>query len=240
MRRCATVVLFASCLISLAWAQTAGSAPSADQTGVAAQPPATASADAPAATATTTEAPWDKFKNFSALMTGGPVPGTADEIHIYRSGDKLRMEGPGKSYIVQDLAKDKDTRAISKLQCMQMSAPFIRSFPFFMSGKGYKYEHVALGKETVDDHPCQVEEITVTVPPAKKHVPLILKLWEAEDLQGFPIKVETQSHRTIEYRKVDFGPLDPTLFITPNECAPLSEQDEKPKKAKKAPAGKSQ
>jgi hypothetical protein len=242
MGRCTIVVLMAACLTSLVWAQTPASAPPADQTGAAAQSPApaTSSADSPATRSTTTEAPWDKFKNFSALMTGGVVPGTSDEIHIYRSGDKLRMEGPGKSYIIQDLSKDKDTRAISKLQCVQMSAPFIRSFPFFMSGKGYNYEHVSLGKETVDGHPTQVEEITVTFPPAKKHVPLKLKLWEAEDLQGFPIKIETQMNRLIEYRKVDFGLIDPTLFIAPNDCGPFEERDEKPKKPKKAPAGKSQ
>ena len=174
-------------------------------------------------------------------MTGGPVPGTADEIHIYRSGDKLRMEGPGKSYLIQDLSKEKDTRAISKLQCLQMSGPFIRSFPFFMSGPGNKYDHVALGQETVDGHPTEIEEVTITFAPARKHVPLKLKLWEAQDLEGFPIKIETQSHRIIEYRKVDFGEIDPTLFIAPNDCGPIDEKDAKSSaKPKKAPAGKSQ
>jgi hypothetical protein len=243
MGKCISVVLLMTCVISLAGAQTPSSAPPADQTGVTAQTsvPATASADASAATTTTTDAPWDKFKNFSALMTGAPVPGGDDEVHIYRSGDKLRMEGPGKSYIIQDLSKDKDTRAISKLQCLQMSGPFTRSYPIFMSGKDYKYEHLALGKDTIDGHPTQIEEVTVIFPPAKKHPPLKLKLWEAEDLQGFPIKVQTPHHRIIEYRKVDFGPIDPTLFIAPNDCGPLDKTDAKSSaKPKKAPAKKTQ
>jgi hypothetical protein len=233
MGRCATVVLFAVCFSSLVRAQTPSSAPPAEQSSTAMQPTAAAT--------TANEAPWDKFKNFSALMTGGPAPGTADEIHIYRSGNLLRMEGPGKSYIIQDLSKANDVRAISKIQCLQMAAPFIRSYPFLMTGEGYKYEHVALGKETVDGHSCQVEDVTVIFPPAKKHPTLKLKLWEAEDLEGFPIKIETQSHQTIEYRKVDFGPLDPTLFITPNQCAPLDKGDAKVSiKPQKAPVGKPQ
>jgi hypothetical protein len=234
MGRCITVVLLAVCVATLVRAQELSSPPAAEQSSPAAQPTAAAT--------TSTEAPWDKFKNFSALMTGGPVPGTADEIHIYRSGNLLRMEGPGKSYIVQDLMNEKNTRAISKLQCLLMASPFIRSYPFFMSGEGYKYEHVALGKETVDGHSCQIEEVTVTFPPAKKHpAALKIKLWEAEDLEGFPIKIETQSHRIIEYRKVDFGPLDPTLFITPNDCGPLDKGDAKiSTKPGKAPAGKPQ
>jgi hypothetical protein len=232
MGRSTIVVLLAACFTLLTWAQTPSSAPPADQAGAAQPSPAPQ---------TTTQAPWDKFRNFSALMTGGPVPGTADEIFIYRSGDKLRMQGQAKNYIVQDLAKEKDVRAISKIQCLQMGAPFIRSYPFFMTGPGYKYEHVPLGKETIDGHSCQVEEVTVVFPATKKHDPLKLKLWEAEDLDGFPIKVETQAHRLIEYRKVDFGPLDPTLFIVPDDCARLDVETKKgPAQPKKKPAEKSQ
>jgi len=179
------------------------------------------------------------------LMTGGVAPGTADEIHIYRSGDMLRMQGPGKSYIVQDLSKEHDTRAISRIQCLQMHAPFIRSFPFNLSYPGNKYEVVSLGKETVDGHPCRVEELTVNFAPGKNHpAPLKLKLWEAEDLDGFPIKVETQKNRTMEYRKVDFSPLDPTLFIVPDQCGVLDADKngthKKKPSGKKTTSGKSQ
>jgi hypothetical protein len=232
MGRCTTVLLLAMCFASLVWAQAPASPPSAEQTS------ATAPASPPQSS---TEAPWDKFKNFSALMTGGPVPGTADEIHIYRSGNLLRMEGPDRhSFIVQDLAKARDVRAVSKLPCLHMAAPFVRSYPFFMTGAGYIYETVMLGKETVDGHPTQIEEVTVTFPPANKHAPLKLKLWAAEDLQGFPVKIETPAHRTIEYRKVDFGGLDRTLFITPADCDLLEAQQptKHSTKAKKAPAGK--
>jgi hypothetical protein len=230
MGRRTTAVLLASCFASLLWAQEPASQPSPDQT----------SATASSTPQTSAEAPWDKFKNFSALMTGGPVPGTADEIHIYRSGNLLRMEGPDRnSFIVQDLVKEKDVRAVSKLPCLQMAAPFIRSFPFFMTGPGFQFETVSLGKETVDGHPTQIEEVTVTFPPTKKHAPLKLKLWAAEDLQGFPVKIETASHRTMEYRKVDFGELDRTLFITPNNCELLESQQMKGStKPKKAPTAK--
>ena len=43
-------------------------------------------------------------------MVGGPVPGTDDEIHIYRSGNLMRMEAnEGKSYQITDLTNMRHT-----------------------------------------------------------------------------------------------------------------------------------
>ena len=233
MGRCTIVVLLATFLSLVVWAQTQDARPAAEQASAA------STASSPR---TSTEAPWDKFRNFSALMTGGPVPGTADEIHIYRSGDLLRMEGPDRhSYIVQNLSRQKDTRAMSSVECLQMGVPFVRSYPFFLSGKGNTYEYVPLGSETIEGHPTKVEEVTINFAPERKHAPLKLKVWEAEDLQGFPIKVETQHHQTMEYRSVNFGPLDVTLFITSKVCEPLDVMKTQKKgstPSKKVPASK--
>ena len=236
MGRCTIVVLLATFLSLGVCAQTPDARPAAEQ-------PSSASTSAtPSTSRTSTEAPWDKFRNFSALMTGGPIPGTADEIHIYRSGDLLRMEGPDRnSYIVQDLTKQGDTRVMSRVDCLQMGVPFARSYPFFFSSKGNTYEYVSRGAETIEGHPTKIEEVTINFGPEKKRGPLKLKVWEAEDLQGFPIKVETQNHRTMEYRSVNFGPLDVTLFITSKVCEPLEATKSKNKgstQSKKAPASK--
>jgi len=215
MRGCATVAFLLVCLASIVMAQ-------APATTTPTEPPATSAAQS-AEKVSSTEAPWDKFKNFSALMTGGPVVGTTEEIHIYRHGNLLRMGGPdGKSYVIQDLKESGDARMMSKADCLQLQYPFTRSFPFSLSWSPNKYEIVPLGKETVDGHPTQVMQVTVTFAPEAKHKePLTLKIWAADDLQGFPVKVETNSHRVIEYRKIEFGELDPTLFIVPGECKPL-------------------
>jgi hypothetical protein len=93
----------------------------------------------------------------------------------------------------------------------------------------------------LEGHPTKVEEVTINFAPDRKHAPLKLKVWEAEDLQGFPIKVETQHHQTMEYRSVNFGPLDVTLFITSKVCEPLEAAKTEGKgstQSKKAPASK--
>lgn len=215
MRGWATVAFLVVCLTSIVMAQ-------APATTTAAESPAAPAAQ-PADKITSTEAPWDKFTNFSALMTGGPVIGTAEEIHIYRHGNLMRMGGPdGRSYIIQNLKVAGDARAISRADCLQLKYPFTRSFPFSLSWSPNKYETVLLGKETIDGHPTQIQQVTVIFAPEAKHKePMTLKLWTADDLQGFPIKIETASHRTMEYRKVDFGEMDPTLFIVPGQCEPL-------------------
>ena len=215
MRGCVTVAFLLVCLTSIVMAQVPA-------TTTPTEPPATSEGQS-AEKVSSTEAPWDKFTNFSALMTGGPVVGTAEEIHIYRHGNLLRMGGPdGRSYVIQDLRKSGDARMISKAECLQLKYPFTRSFPFSLSWSPNKYETVLLGKETVDGHPTQVKQVTVTFAPEAKHkAPLTLKIWTADDLQGFPVKVETALHRTMEYRKIEFGELDPTLFIVPGECQPL-------------------
>jgi hypothetical protein len=55
--------------------------------------------------------------------------------------------------------------------------------------------------------------------------PQKMRLWEAEDLQGFPIKIEfliLGGHGpVIRYKNVVLGEQDPTLFIHPKSCQPL-------------------
>jgi hypothetical protein len=160
--------------------------------------------------------PLDKFTQFSAIMVGGPIPGTEDEIHIYRSGNLMRMEGnEGKSYQITDLDKN-ETHGITKRGCLRYASPYIRSYPFSFSNPKNKFERVPVGKETVDGHTCQVEDVIVTLPGRSE--PAKIRLWEADDLQGFPVKIETRTHRVIRYKNVVLGPQDPTLFIFPNVC----------------------
>jgi hypothetical protein len=79
-------------------------------------------------------------------------------------------------------------------------------------------------------------------------LPIKLKLWEAEDLHGFPVKVQVLNgggRGTIQYKDVVLGPADPSLFIRPKHCmAGLPQPPEKKPAVKKkqatAPAGKSQ
>jgi hypothetical protein len=231
MRKVTAAVFFLATGLGLqAWAQTPPASPPVAQPSAA---ETTSTAQSPAAS-NASSAPWDKVQEFSAIVTGGPVPGTEDAIHIYRSGNLLRMEGrEGRNYLITDLAKQ-ETHGIAEGGCLKYTNPYVRSYPFSLSRPDNKYERAAVAKETVDGHVCQVEEVTLS--SAKLHTPVKIRLWEAEDLEGFPVKIETAAHRTIEFKNVALGPQDPTLFIFPNQCQTLEQK--KPTIKSKGPAKK--
>jgi hypothetical protein len=174
--------------------------------------------------------PLEQFRNFSALMVGTVLPHDEREGHIYRSGNQLRMEGmENRGYFITDLTTF-DTYGLSIMGCASMKEPYLRSFPFMLSGHNHKVVRVPAGKDTVDGHPCQVEEATYTGGLAQ---PWRLRLWEAQDLHGFPVRIEVQHGpnngvpAVIQYKDVVLGPQDPTLFIFPKDCAELPEPGEK-------------
>jgi len=196
-----------------------------------------------------TQYPLDAFTDFSAIMIGSmmePGEGTA-EAHIYRSGKLMRMEGiEGRGYLITDLST-LETYGMSSGTCMRDTHPYFRSSPFAASKPGATVVRNSIGKETVDGHSCQVEEVTITA-PSRGAIPLKMKFWEAEDLQGFPVKIEYLrpggNNIIVRYKNVLLGPQDPTLFIHPKSCVPLGKKptpkvSPKSKKAAPAPSGSS-
>lgn len=180
--------------------------------------------------------PLDAFPEFSAVMVGSRAEageGRA-EGHIYRSGDLVRMEDPGRlGYYITELSTG-DTYGISESGCIHDSHPFIRSFPIsFASMPGVTVTRTAAGKETVDGHLCQTENVTVSSPAFSN--PVKMRFWEAEDQQGFPVRIEfllAEGHNPIiRYKSVVLGKSDPTLFIHPKSCEQLNqpEQEKTPK-----------
>jgi hypothetical protein len=126
-------------------------------------------------------------------------------------------------YFVDDLVK-RISYGLSLGGCARLSLLYSRTFPWFMTGPGYTYERVAVGEDTVDGHHCHVEDITVRSP--KFTNPAHFRLYEADDLEGFPIKIVNQQEKVrqwiIHYKNVVLGPLDPTLFVVPRDCQSLS------------------
>ena len=196
-----------------------------------------------------TQYPLDSFTDFSALMVGSimEVGEGSAEGHIYRSGKLMRVADPeGYAYFITDLST-LDTYAVSTGPCMRDSHPYFRASPFAAARPGSSVERAAVGKETLDGHSCQIEDITVSSPKTGSH--LKMRFWEAEDLQGFPIKIEFLRpggrNSIVRYKNVVLGPQDPTLFIRPKSCqsAPQRARLKTPKApaaAKKPPAGGSQ
>jgi hypothetical protein len=161
--------------------------------------------------------PLDKLTQFSATMVGSPI-GNIDELKIYRSGNLMRTQMLDGNYMVNDL-EGHQTFVVLPNRCLVDSRLSINTFPFSAVHPGSKVERSPAGTETVDGHACQVEDITVTPEHGQ---PLRMRLWEANDLSGFPIKIEVQraaSPATITYKDVKIGKPDPALFVRPANCS---------------------
>jgi len=172
-------------------------------------------------------------------MVGSLLPGDDRETKIYRSGKFLRTEAPeGHGYMLTDLTNF-ETYGINRFGCMHDNHPYFRAFPFTANRRGRKMERVPSGTETVDGHICQMEDIVVSSPDLIK--PMTLRFWLADDLQGFPIKIEVVTgavHGSIEYKDVVLGPPDAKLFEHPKSCKGTLPQREATKKPATSPKAK--
>lgn len=162
--------------------------------------------------------PFDAHKQFSAtmVMTGSPMGSHSPqgEMKIYRLGDKMRTDIGSTGYSVTDLSQHTTYMVMGQGMCMQM-APRGQQNPFTEQGS---VERTPAGTDTVDGHPCKVENVTVT--PANG-TPTKMKVWEADDLKGFPVKVEIESSRgpiTVMYKDVSFDAPAASLFTHPDNC----------------------
>jgi len=239
MIRWFAVIFLTGCMLAQAPAPPAQPENAKPQTSAAGQAPVSDSGGA----AVESGFPFDKFPEFSAIMVGSVVVGDTQEAHIYRSGKILRMQNTnGIGYYLTDL-ENFEAFGLSLTGCMHDTRPYMRAFPFTASRKDRKVEVVAAGKETVDGHECRIEDVTISSGGLVN--PMQLRFWEAEDLQGFPIKVTLLKGppAVIRYKNVVIGPQDPSLFIHPNSCkTELPEpppKSSKPTQKKKAPAAPS-
>jgi hypothetical protein len=241
MIRLLAAILLTYCLTAQLSAQASKEQVSKEQ-GQAAQV-------APASSAKT-QFPLNAFPEFSAVMVGSVMNGDDREGYIYRSGNLIRMSGPeGHNFLITDLTT-LETFGVSAPGCMHDLNPYFRSAPFSSMRPGYTVERTDSGQETVDGHSCKIEDVTLSSPKLPR--PIKMRLWEAEDLQGFPVKVEflrlNKHDPVIYYKNVVLGPQDPTLFIYPKSCQPSPGSSKKaaPKAAPgaknpaRAPAGNSQ
>jgi len=165
-----------------------------------------------------TQNPLAPFTHFSATMTGGLLK---DEPRkIYRSGNLLRVDLDNKFHVT-DLVRN-STWAVHPERCSHVGGPDVRSYPFSVLNN-YKVERSPSDekeKETIDGHVCKIERATFS---SKEDRPIVvkMKLWEAEDLKAFPVKIEISSSTrtiTVTYKDVNLDPPDPNLFKIPAKC----------------------
>lgn len=79
----------------------------------------------------------------------------------------------------------------------------------------FKIETTALGKETVDGHPCVKNKIVITDDQGNAHT---YTVWNATGLKNFPVKIETsdQGHTmTMIFKKIKTTKPDASAFEPP-------------------------
>ncbi|MGB9198352.1 MAG: hypothetical protein WCB53_15630 [Terriglobales bacterium] len=159
-----------------------------------------------------------RFQQFSAHVTGGIAHD--HDRQIYRSGKWMRVDFDD-SYRVNDL----DTLhmwSVGATRCVEFSRPYAGTYPF-SAYQDFNAERTTLPEEeTIDGHVCKIEVVTLT-PKDDRPITAKMKLWEANDLEGFPIKIQVEDSGqtfTSTYTNVSLTAPDPKLFQHPTKCTP--------------------
>lgn len=177
----------------------------------------------PPRTKATSQTPLDDYQTFSATLNGGI--GKDHDRKVYRSGNLMRLDFEDGAYRITDLQRG-TTWGVTPRFCTKFGIADAGTFPF-SAFRDFKAERVpTTEKETIDGHACIIETITFTPPDGRPFV-VKMKLWKAEDLGHFPIKIEVEpsgvgvnkaSKLSLTYTNVNLDKPDPALFKHPVKC----------------------
>jgi outer membrane lipoprotein-sorting protein len=161
--------------------------------------------------------PLNDFKQFSAVMSGGPM--RQDAMDVSRSGSLLRLGSPEFHYITDLDATI--TWTITPDKCTKLPVAQIGTLPFHPFTKFDITLAATNDPETIDGHPCKVK--TLNLKPKEGGAGFEMKVWQADDLKGFPIRIDwhnlsTQHTSTYTFTDVNLQPPDPKLFNRPADC----------------------
>lgn len=180
--------------------------------------------------------PWD-FPDLSATQV--VQTGKFDRpMKIYRSGSNIRVERNAAWSTLYVPATGKiynlTTYPDGSHQCVVMRPDQARMMPSPLELlNGTKVKRTPAGTEVVEGHTCKVENVVVTRADGKT---VESKVWEAEDLKGVPVKIESQlPPRTVTavYRDIVLGTPDKTLFTPPDKCTPFEKMGQVVEKIEK-------
>lgn len=80
----------------------------------------------------------------------------------------------------------------------------------------FKTESTEIGKETIDGHPCEENKVVITGKDGTKHESTV---WNATDLNNFPVKIQTDAqgrNTTMSFKNVSLAKPDASLFELPS------------------------
>lgn len=164
-----------------------------------------------------------KLPDFSATELVDSKGNRVSNIKVFRSGINLRDEdGPGFATIFLP-AHDEVYQLLERAHaCIKMRLDQVSKIPSPLQLLiGSKVESTPAGTEVVDQHTCKVENVVVTMPDGKT---IKSKVWTADDLQGIPVKIETETENgplTATFRDIVPGTPDAGLFTPPAKCTPF-------------------
>jgi hypothetical protein len=175
------------------------------------------------------------FPDFTAIQKIGPGGGARPLVmKIYSSGSTVRVDlspaienlfvtSTGTVYRILT-TPDKTTSCVS----MRRDQTGFMASPFEML-QGTKVERTTVGTDVVDGHKTRVEDVVVTRADGKV---MKSKVWEADDFNGFPIKIISdvepdkmaQGSKPMKigalYGDIKFEKVDPALLTPPQNCIP--------------------
>lgn len=162
--------------------------------------------------------PFDKFQSFTAILNGGI--GDDHDRKVYRSGNLMRSDFED-SYRISDL-NTRTSWTVHPNRCAEFPVPDAATYPFSAYHDFKIARSMTDENAIVDGHACKIENVTFTRKDGGSVIKM--KLWEANDLSGFPIKIEIEANgrptRPVRYSDVSLNPPDPKLFVHPAKCTP--------------------
>jgi hypothetical protein len=171
------------------------------------------------------ESPW-KFPDFSATQVLQSAKYDIS-MKVYRSGSSVRVE---RTAVLATLYVPTNSKVYNltvypdgRRRCVAMTPDQAKMLPSPLELLyGTKVKRTPAGTELIDGHTCKVESVVVTRPEGKT---IESKVWEAEDLKGVPVKIESKlpggGKLTAIYRDIVLGTPDKALVTPPDKCTPF-------------------
>ena len=147
-------------------------------------------------------------------------------MKVYLTGSSVRVERSTAISTLYMPSKSKvynlTTYPDQSHQCVVMKPEQARMLPSPLELlQGSEVRRTSAGTEVLEGHQCKIENVLVKRPDGKT---IESKVWEAQDLQGIPVKIESHIGEvtlSAVYRDIAIATLDQELFTIPDRCTPF-------------------
>lgn len=166
-----------------------------------------------------------KFPDFSATQSFESRKASMS-MKVYHSGSSVRVERSAafSTLYVPSASKvyNLTTYPDQSHQCVVMKPEQAKMLPSPLELlQGANLKRTSVGAENLDGHPCNIENVVVTRADGST---ITSRVWEAQDLKGVPIRIESRIGDitlSATYRDISFDTSSKDLFSTPETCTPL-------------------